>query len=50
MMILCTPGNPQGAMADLAYLRDAIQLARKHDFLLVVDEPDAVFARAVEAG
>lgn len=38
MMILCTPGNPQGAMADLAYLRDAIQLARKHDFLLVVDE------------
>lgn len=38
MMFLCTPGNPQGACADIAYLRDAIQLARKHDFLLVVDE------------
>jgi aspartate/methionine/tyrosine aminotransferase len=38
IMFLCTPGNPQGACADLAYLRDAIQLARKHNFLLVVDE------------
>ncbi len=38
LMYLCTPGNPQGAMADLAYLRDAIKLARRHDFLLVVDE------------
>lgn len=38
LMILCTPGNPQGAMADRAYLRDAIALARRHDFLLVVDE------------
>jgi aspartate/methionine/tyrosine aminotransferase len=38
LMYLCTPGNPQGACADLNYLRDAIQLARKHDFLLVVDE------------
>jgi N-succinyldiaminopimelate aminotransferase len=38
VMYLCTPGNPQGAMASVAYLRDAIQLARRHDFLLVVDE------------
>src|SRR5258708_4243471 len=38
LMILCTPGNPQGAMAARAYLRDAIALARHHDFLLVVDE------------
>ena len=35
---LCTPGNPQGAVADLAYLKRALQLARKHDFLLVLDE------------
>jgi aspartate/methionine/tyrosine aminotransferase len=37
-MYLCTPGNPQGAMASVGYLREAIQLARRHDFLLVVDE------------
>ncbi len=35
---LCSPANPQGAVADLAYLRHAIELARRHDFLLVVDE------------
>jgi len=35
---LCTPANPQGACADLAYLKKAILLARRHDFLLAVDE------------
>jgi N-succinyldiaminopimelate aminotransferase len=35
---LCTPANPQGAVADLTYLKRALQLARRHDFLLVVDE------------
>lgn len=35
---LCTPANPQGAVADLAYLKRAIELARTYDFLLVVDE------------
>lgn len=38
IMYLCTPSNPQGAVADRAYLEKAIRLARKHDFLLVVDE------------
>ncbi len=38
LMYLCSPANPQGASADLAYLKDAIRLARAHDFLLVVDE------------
>jgi N-succinyldiaminopimelate aminotransferase len=38
LMYLCTPANPQGSCADLDYLKDAIRLARKHDFLLVVDE------------
>ncbi len=38
MMFLCSPANPQGTMADAAYLENAIRLARKHDFLLVVDE------------
>jgi aspartate/methionine/tyrosine aminotransferase len=38
IMYLCTPGNPQGAVASLEYLKQAIELAREHDFLLVVDE------------
>jgi N-succinyldiaminopimelate aminotransferase len=36
--ILCTPANPQGAIASLDYLKHAIRLARRHDFVLVVDE------------
>jgi aspartate/methionine/tyrosine aminotransferase len=35
---LCTPANPQGATADLAYLRRLVGLARAHDFLLILDE------------
>jgi N-succinyldiaminopimelate aminotransferase len=35
---LCTPANPQGAIADRAYLTRALTLARQHDFVLVVDE------------
>ena len=35
---LCSPANPQGAVADAAYLRRAIELARKYDFLLLCDE------------
>ena len=38
IMYLCTPRNPQGAVADLAYLQKAIGLARRHKFLLVADE------------
>ena len=35
---LCTPSNPQGTVASLDYLRDLIGLARRHDFVLLVDE------------
>lgn len=35
---LCTPANPQGAIADIDYLKKALLLARKHDFTLLVDE------------
>ncbi|MBT7612600.1 MAG: aminotransferase class I/II-fold pyridoxal phosphate-dependent enzyme, partial [Rhodospirillaceae bacterium] len=35
---LCSPTNPQGTVADLAYYRRAVDLARRHDFLLVSDE------------
>ncbi|MBT5573788.1 aminotransferase class I/II-fold pyridoxal phosphate-dependent enzyme [Alphaproteobacteria bacterium] len=38
IMYLCTPTNPQGIIASEEYLADAIILARKHNFLLVVDE------------
>lgn len=33
-----SPANPQGSVADLAQLRAAIDLARRHDFVLAVDE------------
>jgi aspartate/methionine/tyrosine aminotransferase len=35
---LCSPANPQGAIASLDYFKKAIGLARQYDFLLVVDE------------
>jgi N-succinyldiaminopimelate aminotransferase len=38
LFYLCSPANPQGAVADLAYLKKAIALARAYDFVLAVDE------------
>jgi N-succinyldiaminopimelate aminotransferase len=38
LAFLCTPANPQGAIASLDYLKRAILLAREYDFVLVVDE------------
>lgn len=35
---LCSPANPQGVAAPLAYLQRALDLARRFDFLLLVDE------------
>ena len=35
---LCSPANPQGAVATPAYIRRALDLARKHDFMLFFDE------------
>jgi N-succinyldiaminopimelate aminotransferase len=35
---LCSPSNPQGAVADRAYLAAAIALARRFDFMLFADE------------
>ncbi len=37
-LYLCTPSNPQGAVADRAYLANAIALARRFDFMLFADE------------
>lgn len=38
LLFLCSPANPQGAVADAAYLQKAIALARDFGFVLAVDE------------
>ncbi len=38
LFYLCSPANPQGTIASLAYLKEAIRLARRYDFVLAVDE------------
>jgi len=38
ILYLCSPTNPQGSVMDMDYLVAALRLARKHDFLLVMDE------------
>jgi N-succinyldiaminopimelate aminotransferase len=35
---LCSPANPQGAAADLGYWTRLLELARRHDFVVVADE------------
>jgi N-succinyldiaminopimelate aminotransferase len=35
---LCSPANPQGTAASADYLEKALQLAIKHDFILIMDE------------
>lgn len=35
---ICSPANPQGAVADRAYWAQLIALAEKHDFLIFADE------------
>lgn len=35
---LCSPSNPQGAVASRDYLKDLLALAEKHDFRIFVDE------------
>ena len=37
LFYLVSPGNPQGACASLEYLKRAIALARKYDFVLALD-------------
>ena len=35
---ICSPANPQGAVADKAYWRQLLALAEKHDFIVLADE------------
>ncbi len=37
-LYLCSPANPQGAVADEAYIARALALARQYDFMLFFDE------------
>ncbi|MFO1142176.1 MAG: aminotransferase class I/II-fold pyridoxal phosphate-dependent enzyme [Amaricoccus sp.] len=35
---VCSPANPQGAVASIGYLRQLLALAERHDFLVLADE------------
>ncbi len=37
-LFICSPANPQGAVAGKAYIAKALALARQHDFMLFLDE------------
>jgi len=51
LLYLCTPSNPEGAVAGLDYLKAAIGLARRYDFVLAVDECYAeIWDEAAPAG
>lgn len=58
---LCSPSNPQGAVAPMDYLRRLLRLAERHDFRVLADEcygeihrgdppPGALQALAAEGG
>src|SRR5437868_5550071 len=38
LLFLCSPGNPTGVVASLAYLQRALELAERHDFIVACDE------------
>jgi N-succinyldiaminopimelate aminotransferase len=38
LLFLCSPGNPTGSVASIEYLRRALELADKYDFIVASDE------------
>ncbi len=38
ILFLCSPGNPTGRVLSLEYLRHALALAERHDFIIAADE------------
>jgi aspartate/methionine/tyrosine aminotransferase len=51
LVYLCSPANPQGTVASIAYWQRLIVLARRHDFALVADECYAdIYDRAPPPG
>lgn len=62
LLFLCSPGNPAGAVMDVAYLQHALALAERFDFIVAADEcyaelyldesrpPPSLLEAAVSAG
>lgn len=51
MVYLCSPANPQGAVADREFWRRWIALARRHDFIIAADECYAeIYSKAPPTG
>lgn len=51
LFYLCSPANPQGTVASRDYLKQAITLARRYDFVLAIDECYAeIYDRTPPAG
>ncbi|HET9473894.1 MAG TPA: aminotransferase class I/II-fold pyridoxal phosphate-dependent enzyme, partial [Steroidobacteraceae bacterium] len=38
VLFLCSPGNPTGAVLSLEFLKSALELAERHDFIIASDE------------
>ncbi len=38
LLFLCSPGNPTGAVASIDYLKRALELAERYDFIVASDE------------
>lgn len=38
LLYVCTPGNPTGSALSMAWLRQALDLAERHDFIIASDE------------
>jgi len=59
-LVICSPSNPQGAVADEGYLARLIALAERHDILVIADEcyselyrntpPPGILTAAARAG
>ena len=49
ILFLCSPGNPTGAVLSLDFLRHALQLAERHDFIVASDECYAELYRDEES-
>ena len=57
---ICSPANPQGAVADEGYWRNLLDLAEQHDFIVLADEcyaeiyrgapPPGILAVAADSG
>ena len=62
VLFLCSPGNPTGAVLSRDFLRQALELAERHDFVIASDEcyaelyrdeaapPSSLLQAAVESG